>query len=148
MTIIPSIPHFPKNPKKNFSPCTQLSAQPSADAVYLFSEAGKLAYADRDQYLADTDFVPLPSGTWHSLLDKKYLARRAEQIATTGMSKAKAGHPTGSQLAHNMSFSPEFPSTTQIVVIDSQGQALTMTSSIEDQFGSRQRVKGFLLNNQ
>jgi gamma-glutamyltranspeptidase/glutathione hydrolase len=49
----------------------------AVDAVHLFSEVGRLAYADRDRYAADTDFVPLPGRGMPALLDKKYLAARA-----------------------------------------------------------------------
>jgi gamma-glutamyltranspeptidase/glutathione hydrolase len=61
---------------------------PGADAVHLFSEVGRLAYADRDRYAADTDFVPLPGRGLPALLDKNYLAKRASLIGERSMGKA------------------------------------------------------------
>lgn len=119
-----------------------------AQAVHLFSEAGRLAYADRNRYVADTDFVPLPGDSVEPLIDKNYLAWRAMQIGPRSMGKASAGHPLGIQMAAGDDNSPERPSTTHLSIVDSYGNALAMTSSIEDAFGARQMVHGFLLNNQ
>lgn len=121
----------------------------SADAVHLFSEAGRLAYADRGRYVADTDFVPLPGNGAKSLLDKKYLAERASLIGEKSMGTAKFGIPPGTtRLAWGLDNSPEFPCTSHISIVDANGNAISMTTTIEDQFGSRQMVDGFLLNNQ
>lgn len=122
--------------------------EPSPLAAHLFSEAGRLAYADRNRYVADTDFVPLPGGSWHSLLDPKYLAGRAALIGERSMGKAEPGTPGGATMALGEDRSPEFPSTSHISVVDRDGRAVSMTTTIEDQFGSRQMVRGFLLNNQ
>ncbi|HEX2531671.1 MAG TPA: gamma-glutamyltransferase [Burkholderiaceae bacterium] len=121
---------------------------PSADAIHLFSEAGRLAYADRGRYVADTDFVPLPGNSVKPLLDKKYLAERAALIADRSMGTAQPGTPTVVKAAQGMDASPEFPSTSHISIVDAYGNALSMTTTIEDAFGSRQMVDGFLLNNQ
>ena len=117
-------------------------------AVHLFSEAGRLAYADRNRYVADTDFVPLPGNSIEPLIDKNYLAWRASFIKQQSMGTAGAGHPLGIQMAAGDDRSPERPSTSHFSIVDSYGNALAMTSSIEDAFGSRQMVHGFLLNNQ
>ncbi|MDB5764131.1 MAG: ggt4 [Herminiimonas sp.] len=120
----------------------------TADAVHLFSEAGRLAYADRGRYVADTDFVPLPGNSAKPLLDKKYLAERAALITDKSMGTAKPGTPPAMNVAWGMDTSPELPSTSHISIVDGNGNAISMTTTIEDAFGSRQMVRGFLLNNQ
>ncbi|HYD78682.1 MAG TPA: gamma-glutamyltransferase [Paucimonas sp.] len=125
----------------------------NADGVHLLAEAGRLAYADRGRYVADTDFVPLPGASIKPLVDKRYLARRAELISDKSMGTAKAGDPpimtlAGGRLAWGDDASPEFMSTSHISVVDGYGNAVAMTTTIEDAFGSRQMVDGFLLNNQ
>lgn len=119
----------------------------NAQAVHLFSEAGRLAYADRNRYVADPEFVPIPGGT-ASLLDKRYLAQRAGLIGERSMGTAAAGKPDGMEVAWGDDVSPELPSTTHISVVDREGQAVAMTSTVESAFGSRQMVHGFLLNNE
>lgn len=126
----------------------QVGWEPSVLGAHLFSEAGRLAYADRNQYVADTDFVPLPGGNWNSLLDRSYLAGRAALIGDNSMGKAAPGVPADVTVAMGADRSPEFPSTSHISVVDRAGNAISMTTTIEDQFGSRQMVRGFMLNNQ
>jgi gamma-glutamyltranspeptidase/glutathione hydrolase len=121
---------------------------PSADAIHLFSEAGRLAYADRGRYVADTDFVPLPGNSVLPLIDKKYLAERAALINDKSIGVAKAGTPLATRVAQGRDASPELPSTSHISIVDANGNAISMTTTIEDAFGSRQMVRGFLLNNQ
>jgi gamma-glutamyltranspeptidase/glutathione hydrolase len=123
---------------------------PGADAVHLFSEVGRLAYADRDRYAADTDFVPLPGRGIPALIDKDYLAKRAGLIGPRSMGKAEAGHPPGVETAWNWGLdnSIEAHSTSHVVAVDRYGAGLSMTTSVEDAFGSRQMVDGFILNNQ
>lgn len=120
----------------------------NADAIHLFSEAGRLAYADRGRYVADTDFVPLPGNSIKPLLDKKYLAERAAFITDKSMGPAKFGTPPAMSVAWGLDTSPELPSTSHISIVDANGNAISMTTTIEDAFGSRQMVDGFLLNNQ
>ncbi|MDR0245113.1 MAG: gamma-glutamyltransferase [Burkholderia sp.] len=122
--------------------------EPTPFAAHLFSEAGRLAYADRARYVADPDFVPLPGGSWTSLTDKTYLAQRARLIGDNSMGVAQAGAPQGATLAMADDRSPELPSTSDIAIVDRYGQALSMTTSVEDAFGSRLMVRGFMLNNQ
>lgn len=116
-------------------------------AVHLFAEAGRLAYADRNRYLADPDFAPLPGGGM-PLLDQRYLAQRAALIGERSMGTATAGTPAGMQLAWGSDRSPELPSTSHMSIVDARGNALAMTTTIENAFGARQMVAGFLLNNQ
>ncbi|WP_420476617.1 gamma-glutamyltransferase [Noviherbaspirillum sp. ST9] len=120
----------------------------TADAIHLFSEAGRLAYADRGRYVADTDFVPLPGNSARALLDRKYLGDRAALITEKSMGQAKFGVPPATALAGGIDNSPELPSTSHISIVDAFGNAISMTTTIEDAFGSRQMVRGFLLNNQ
>lgn len=120
--------------------------RPSVLGVHLVSEAERLAYADRDKYVADTDFVPLPGGTPDTLLNSRYLAGRAALISEQrSMGKAQAGEfgpPTAPV--------PPVPEhgTSHISVIDAQGNAASLTTTVESAFGSFHMVDGFLLNNQ
>jgi gamma-glutamyltranspeptidase/glutathione hydrolase len=121
---------------------------PGADAVHLFSEAGRLAYADRNRYAADTDFVPLPGRGVPGLIDKGYLARRAALIGDKSMGVAAPGNPPGMEVAWGTDTALDNPSTSHLVVVDGHGAGLSMTTTVEDAFGSRQMVDGFILNNQ
>jgi gamma-glutamyltranspeptidase / glutathione hydrolase len=121
---------------------------PSAHWLHLYTEAARLAFADRAQYLADPDFVPPPAGRWMSLLDPTYLAQRAQLISATSMKVANPGVPLGVQTSFApMPTQPEY-GTSHISVLDAWGNAVAMTSTIEDAFGARQMVRGFLLNNE
>jgi gamma-glutamyltranspeptidase/glutathione hydrolase len=118
------------------------------EALHLFAEAGRLAYADRNRYAADTDFVPLPGKGVPALIDKAYLARRAALIGERSMQVAPAGTPPGMEVAWGRDNAIETPSTSHFVVVDGKGAGLSMTTTVEDAFGSRQMVGGFILNNQ
>ncbi len=119
----------------------------SLPAVHLISEASRLAFADRDFYLADPDFVAVPVA---ALLDPDYLNQRAALIsprhsmgpARPGSVPERAAVPSAPAPAHVSA------STTHMSVIDGAGNAVAFTSSIENVFGSRLMVHGFLLNNQ
>jgi len=118
----------------------------SADAVHLVSEASRLAYADRGMYMADADFVAVPV---KGLLDPAYVAERAKLIDPgAAMGKAAAGEVPGRQGRLFEGLSPELPSTSHFSIVDGAGNAVSMTSSVENAFGSRLLVRGFLLNNQ
>lgn len=117
----------------------------SAAAVHLLAEAQKLAYADRARYIADADFVPVPRG----LLDPDYLrTRRALIRRNTSMGKARPGHPPAVHGTFGRDGSTEWPGTSHISVIDKEGNAVALTSTIEQAFGSGLMVRGFLLNNE
>ncbi len=116
--------------------------------AHLYSEAAKLAYADRGLYMADRDFVDVPV---KGLLDKDYLSERAKLIdPATASEKRQAGNPPHqeSSLLLAPSQNPGRPGTSHIVIRDSYGNALSMTTTIETGFGSRVFVRGFLLNNE
>jgi gamma-glutamyltranspeptidase / glutathione hydrolase len=133
---------------RNMTALAPVDGALSAEAIHLFSEAGRLAYADRGRYVADTDFVPLPGNGIKPLIDKRYLATRAALITDMSMGTATAGVPPAMTLAWGQDTSPELPSTSHVSIVDGSGNALSMTTTIEDVFGSRQMVDGFLLNNQ
>lgn len=121
---------------------------PTADWLHLYTEAARLAFADRGQYVADPDFVQAPGGNWMSLLAPGYLSSRAQLIGQQSMKVAQPGTPGGTASSYAPSLAQPEYGTSHISIVDKQGNALAMTTTIEDQFGSRQMVKGFLLNNQ
>ena len=113
-------------------------------AVHLYAEAARLAFADRDAYVGDADFVDVPVA---GLIDGAYLRERAGRIGERSMGTAAPGVPRGAPMA-GADRTAERPSTSHISVVDADGRAVSMTTTIEDAFGSRQMVRGFLLNNQ
>ncbi|MCO7546078.1 gamma-glutamyltransferase family protein [Stutzerimonas nitrititolerans] len=128
---------------------------PSADFLHRYTEAARLAYADRAQYLADPDFTPAPGGDWNTLLAPGYLKQRASLIGPTSMGTAEPGNPGPLPLA--FAPQPEQPEygTSHISIVDADGNALAMTTSIEQAFGSRLLNDGgtglpggYLLNNE
>lgn len=121
------------------------AAPRSARAIHWFSEAGRLAYADRSRYLADPDFVVVPQD---ALLSPAYLDGRAKLIAADkSIGKALPGE-LGARDARGDDTAPEHPATTHLSIVDAAGNAVALTSSVEDAFGSRKMAGGFLLNNQ
>ncbi|MEN8891311.1 gamma-glutamyltransferase [Planktotalea arctica] len=113
----------------------------------LIADASRLAFADRGRYMADSDFVPVPV---KGLIDPEYLALRAEALdGGLALESVMAGMPA---FDHAMIWaddeSLELPSTSHISIVDSYGNALSMTTTIENAFGSRLMVNGFLLNNE
>ncbi len=119
--------------------------EPTPEAVHLLAEAGRLAFADRALYVADTDFVTVPVA---GLVAPDYLAKRATLIGERSMGIAKPGLPAGIQVAYAPDRSPLRISTSQVVAVDDQGGAVSMTTTVEAAFGSHVMVQGFLLNNQ
>ena len=118
----------------------------SITAWHLFAEAQRLAFADRDRYLADADFVDVPVA---GLLAPDYLAARAQLIAPDrAMATVEAGRPAGAPLALVDGPAGEVPSTSHLAVIDRQGRAASLTSTIEGPFGSGIVVSGMYLNNE
>lgn len=125
----------------------QAEAPWSVRGVHLIAEAERLAYADRGLYMADADFVPVPV---KELIDPAYLRGRAQLIKPDASLKvAPAGTPTRTVAAlWGADDALELPSTSQISIVDRWGGAVSMTTTIEDGFGSRLMVRGFLLNNE
>ena len=147
------------------TPAAQLPLQgglPSAPWLHFYTEAARLAFADRNQYLADPAFVEAPAGNWMSLLSPAYLAERAKLIGaasdTPSMLTAPPGNPApagGKQAAYAPMPDQAEYGTSHVSIVDGFGNALAMTSTIEAAFGSRQMVNvdpslvgGFLLNNE
>src|SRR5450759_3769576 len=116
-------------------------------AAHLIAEAERLAYADRERYLADADFVPVPLA---GLMASEYLGARAALVRPDrSLGRALPGTPPGAPLAQLADdASPELASTSHLSIVDAEGNAVAMTTSIEFAFGSQQMVRGFLLNNQ
>ncbi|WP_425085078.1 gamma-glutamyltransferase [Ruegeria profundi] len=119
----------------------------SMEAWRLIGEASRLAFADRGRYMADSDFVPMPTT---GLVDPDYLAQRAELLNAEGaLIEVSPGNP---EFDHAMNWaddeSLELPSTSHISIVDSYGNVLSMTTTIENGFGSRLMTNGFLLNNE
>ena len=143
----PPVPGIPAVPGSS-------SLAPSAEWLHLYTESARLAFADRAQYVADPDFVSAPAGEWASLLEPLYLRERARLIGDQSMKVARPGQPGASRSAYApMPDQPEH-GTSHISIVDDDGNAVTMTTTLESQFGSRQMVNvtgapgGFLLNNQ
>lgn len=112
---------------------------------HLLSEAMQLAYADREAYLGDSDFVDVPVA---GLLDKKYLSERRQLISPYGRAASyPAGNPPGAQPRTPSGPVPE-QGTTHFVAVDKDGNVASMTSTIESIFGSNLNANGFFLNNE
>ncbi|MDZ7589619.1 MAG: gamma-glutamyltransferase family protein [Rubrivivax sp.] len=129
---------------------------PDADWLHAYTEAARLAFADRAEYVADPDFVQAPGGDWKTLLNDAYLRQRAALIGPQSMPLARPGVPPGLAPGARAPM-PEQPEsgTSHISVVDGEGRAVAMTSTIEAQFGARVMADGgsglpggYLLNNQ
>ena len=126
--------------------------EPEVAWAHGFTEASRLAYADRAAYVADPAFVTAPGGDWQTLLAPAYLSERSRALPATpltpSMRTAPAGQPGGQPMAWApMPDQPE-RGTTHLSVVDGRGLAVSLTSSIESSMGARIMVGGFLLNNQ
>ena len=119
----------------------------SPQAWRLIGDASRLAFADRERYVADPAFVPQPT---RGLLAADYLAGRAGLLAGD---KALADAPAGTpKFSHALNFAPdpaiEFAGTSHLSIVDADGDVVSMTTTIESGFGSRLMARGFLLNNE
>lgn len=128
---------------------------PSPDFLHRYTEASRLAFADRAQYVADPDFVSAPAGDWRSLLAPAYLTQRSQLIGAQSMKLATPGQPSGSATSWAPMPAQTEYGTSHISVVDAKGRAVAMTTTIEAAFGARRMVTtdparpgGFLLNNQ
>lgn len=125
---------------------TEVAAHPNtAQGWYLFSQASRLMYADRDRYIGDPDFVDVPV---EGLLDPDYLDARAKLIgATASPTPPPPGQPPGAP-ARAADRTREPAGTSHFVVVDAAGNVVSMTTTVESVFGSGRMVGGFFLNNQ
>jgi gamma-glutamyltranspeptidase/glutathione hydrolase len=119
----------------------------SAEAWRLIGDASRLAFADRGRYMADSDFIPMPT---KGLVEPGYLTQRAALLESeVALSEVAPGQP---EFDHALIWaddvSLELPSTSHISIVDSYGNVLSMTTTIENGFGSRLMTNGFLLNNE
>ena len=125
-----------------------LSAGPNdANVRRLMGDAARLAFADRGRYMADSDYVPMPTA---GLVDPTYLAERGALLGgNKALAEVSAGNP---EFDHAMNFADDYPidlpSTSHISIVDSYGNVASMTTTIENAFGSRMMVAGFMLNNE
>jgi gamma-glutamyltranspeptidase/glutathione hydrolase len=125
-----------------------LSAGPADPEVRrLIGDASRLAFADRGRYMADSDFVPMPTA---GLVDPAYLEGRAALlVGDDALPEVAPGSP---EFDHALNWaddtSIELPSTSHFVIVDASGNVASMTTTIENAFGSRLMVRGFLLNNE
>lgn len=114
-------------------------------AWFLFAEASRVMYADRDRYVGDPRYVQVPVA---GLLEPAYLDQRARLIgAKASATPPKAGRPTGAVMA-GVDMTDEPAGTTHFVIVDKDGDVVSMTTTVETYFGSGRVVEGFLLNNQ
>ena len=117
---------------------------PTVEGWHLFIEASQLAYADRDLYVADPEFVDVPS---QAMLAKPYLQSRAALIRKdAALGDYSAGDPTGTRPGDDAT--AEVPGTSHFTVVDGNGLVVSMTTTVEAPFGSQRMVGGFMLNNQ
>ncbi|MBI6629705.1 gamma-glutamyltransferase [Pontibaca salina] len=123
------------------------SGKDSTESWRLIGDASRLAFADRGRYMADSDFVPMPTA---GLVDPAYLSERAKLLAgDDALPEVSPGNPEfdhASNWADDRSL--EFPSTSHVSIVDQYGNVASMTTTIENGFGSRLMVRGFLLNNE
>jgi gamma-glutamyltranspeptidase / glutathione hydrolase len=131
-------------------------SMPTAEWLHQFFEASKLAFADRNKFVADPLFVDAPGGDWQALLASGYLSERAALIsASRTMGLAAPGSPGGKQSFIGSQLKQPERGTSHISIIDREGNAVSMTTTIESGFGSRIMSNGgtgltggFLLNNE
>jgi gamma-glutamyltranspeptidase/glutathione hydrolase len=132
-----------------------LDGAASPEFLHLYTEAARLAFADRATYVGDPDFVPPPAGDWARLLDEGYLRERARLIGERSLRIAPPGQPgTPRSVWAPMASQPE-GGTSHISIVDADGRALAMTTTIEGAFGSKLLADGgsglpggYLLNNE
>ena len=117
----------------------------SVETVHLFAQAGRLAFADRNKYVADSDFVTVPA---KGMLNKEYLKERADLITDMDMGTASPGNPPGEFDPYSPDKAAKSNGTSHVSIIDQYGNALSMTTTIESSFGNGVMVRGFLLNNE
>jgi gamma-glutamyltranspeptidase/glutathione hydrolase len=128
---------------------------PTAEWLHQYSEAAKLAYADRALYIGDANYVEPPAGSWESLMDPEYLKVRAGLIGDESMGEAEAGTPGDHLSLYGTQPVQLEMGTSHISIVDREGNTVSMTTTIESGFGSRIMSDGgtglpggFILNNE
>jgi gamma-glutamyltranspeptidase/glutathione hydrolase len=132
-----------------------LDGIPGPHWLHVYTEAARLAYADRASFVADPGFVAAPGGDWRSMLDGAYLQQRAALIGAQSMKVAQPGAPGGQRIAWAPHPEQREGGTSHVSIVDTEGHAVSMTTTIESAFGARLlsdggtgQPGGFLLNNQ
>jgi gamma-glutamyltranspeptidase/glutathione hydrolase len=126
-------------PQKDLQPGT-------LSEVHLFTQASRLAFADRAMYLGDPAVVNVPI---RGLIDRAYLAQRSALIdPARDMGTAAAGTPPDKRADYAPQRSPQLPGTSHLSVVDDRGQVVAMTTTVEFAFGSEIMANGFFLNNE
>ena len=127
----------------------------TADWMHAYAESAKLAFADRARYIGDPAFVGAPGGDWQNLLGTAYLKQRGALIGATAMATATAGQPGAVKQAYGAQAEQLESGTSHVSIVDADGHAVSMTTSVESAFGSRVMsdggtglAGGFILNNQ
>ncbi|WP_232539892.1 gamma-glutamyltransferase family protein [Azohydromonas aeria] len=128
---------------------------PAPAWLHAYTEAARLAFADRAAFVADPDYVPAPGNDWRTLLDPEYLRRRAALIKPTSMKAARPGEPGPLPQAWAPQAAQPEHGTSHVSIVDAQGRAVAMTTTIEAVWGSRLMSDGgtglpggFMLNNE
>lgn len=135
LQLIKQLEHLKQQPEKKWQ----------GDYIHAFAQSSRLAFADRNHYIADPDFVDVPV---NEMLAPSYLRYRASLIGNTDLGQVSPGTFNASVAYYQKDDSFELPSTSHLSIIDSDGNAVSMTTSIEMAFGSTLMVNGYLLNNQ
>jgi len=117
---------------------------PTLEGWHVFAEVSEMAYADRDLFVADPDFVEVPT---RAMLDAEYLKSRASLVSMdSSMKDVKAGDPVGFKPGKDAT--PDVPGTSHFSIVDKWGNVVSMTTTVESLFGSERMAGGFMLNNQ
>ena len=117
-----------------------------AEAAHLLGEAGRLAFADRNAYVADPDFVSVPT---RGLTDPGYLTARAQLIdRDRAVAAPRPGNPPWRETMLAPQMQDFEAGTSHVSIVDAEGNAVSMTTTIEALFGARVMVRGFMLNNE
>jgi gamma-glutamyltranspeptidase/glutathione hydrolase len=142
----------------NNTPAGKMSLEqglPTSEWLHFYTEAARLAFADRGQFVGDPDYVKAPGGDWKTMLHPTYLKQRSILIGAQSKKVAQPGNPAESKTAYAPMPAQEEYGTSHISVVDKNGNAVAMTTTIEAVFGSRLMVNsgqgrsgGFLLNNE
>lgn len=139
VNVIQILSMLQRFPSPDVSPGTLLG-------THLFTQASRLAFADRAKYLGDTSFVSVPI---EGLLDPTYLAQRSLLIdPKKDMGKAEAGNPPEKHAEYAPQRTAQLPGTSHMSIVDDFGEVVSMTTTVEFVFGSEVMAKGFFLNNE
>jgi gamma-glutamyltranspeptidase/glutathione hydrolase len=141
VAVIQILDMLERFPSKDLQPGTLSQA-------HLFTQANRLAFADRAKYMADSDFIPVPV---EGLTDRGYTLDRSKLIdPTKDMGQAQAGTPPIKHASIDFApqRSPQPQGTSHMSIVDDNGEAVAMTTTVESVLGSKMMAKGFILNNQ